>query len=754
MTRPESTYELHALGWKAFQDLCSTLLREKLGQTFQPFADTNDGGRDGAFYGEWENQKEEKYSGSFTVQCKFTNRRDHTLSISQLSEELEKTKKLAKKGLADNYILITNAIVSGDSDRIIKREFENIEGVKRCLVLNRKWICETIHESPRIRRMVPRLYGLGDLSEIMDERCVEQAKEILDFLAGDLSKFVITDAYRKSAKALSDHRFVLLVGEPASGKSTIAAALALSATDEQQCNTFKITTPGEFKRHSNPNDPRQFFWIDDAFGATQFEPDLGSAWNQVFSHMQAAIHRGAFVLMTSRDYIYTEARKRLKQNAFPLLNESQVVIKVEELSIDEKAQILYNHLKLGTQPKKFRSDIKPYLSSIPKLKHFLPEIARRLANPAFTKKLRPSQYGLSNFFENPSKFLQEILDTIDDNGRAAIAAVFMKGGILPSPVELSDSDKKTLDSLAGSKSEIISGLNSLNGSLLQYTTESSTQCWKFRHPTVRDAFAELISINPELFEIYLKGAPIDRMVNEIVCLGIQKEGAKVTVPESQYPLLIERLGELDDSEWYKKKKLIYFLTNRCDDHFLLEYLNKRTDLIPSLDYGSFPAYSPEVDLAVKAQKLGILSEEERMRLRNEAAESTIINANGSLFDKRVVEVVGEDDWNEVFEEVVTELESAIDEIITDQVEGYNENEDDPEDFFYYQESSCGEILSRLNLKDPRRQTFEDAISRMKEIAKQLFIEREKDRDMDSDFDINEPDQVETGERSIFDDVDE
>jgi tetratricopeptide (TPR) repeat protein len=59
------------------------------------------------------------------------------------------------------------------------------------------------------------LRGLGDLSQILDERAYAQADAILRALSYDLSKFVITDAYRRSVKALTEHGFVLLLGEPA-----------------------------------------------------------------------------------------------------------------------------------------------------------------------------------------------------------------------------------------------------------------------------------------------------------------------------------------------------------------------------------------------------------------------------------------------------------------------------------------------------------------------------------------------------------
>lgn len=186
--------------------------------------------------------------------------------------------------------------------------------------------------------LVPRVYGLGDLGQILDERAYAQGQEILSALGDDLAKFVITDPYRRSAKALVDHGFVLLLGEPACGKSTIAAALALGALDQWGCFTLKLRGPDDFVQHSNPHEPKQFFWIDDAFGATQLDLQATARWNQVFPHMQAALRRGAKVVFTSRDYIYRSARNFLKESALPVLQESQVVIHVEQLTKDEREQ--------------------------------------------------------------------------------------------------------------------------------------------------------------------------------------------------------------------------------------------------------------------------------------------------------------------------------------------------------------------------------------------------------------------------------
>lgn len=272
-------YDLQSLGWKAFQNLCSTIVSEIFGQTIQCFFDSQDGGRDGAFNGNWESSSGEIFTGTFTVQCKHTTKYDSLIKLSDLAEELEKAKRLAQKGLADNYFLFSNAKLTGVNDERIRSEFEKIPGIKKCTVFGGERISQIIREHKRLRMLVPRIYGLGDLSHILDERAYQQAREILSSLGDDLNKFIITEAYRQSTKALVEHGFVILLGEPMCGKSTIAAALSMGALDQWGCSTIKVRDADDFVSHFNPNE-KQLFWVDDAFGPTQIDWTSAINWSK------------------------------------------------------------------------------------------------------------------------------------------------------------------------------------------------------------------------------------------------------------------------------------------------------------------------------------------------------------------------------------------------------------------------------------------------------------------------------------------
>ena len=296
----DDMFALHNLGWNDFQRLCLTITREILGQTVESFLDSGDGGRDGAFTGKWSTTGRDTLSGPFVIQCKFTSRINYVLRTSDLSDEVEKAKKLVGQGLCDSYVLMTNAGLSGTGAGKIKALFEGA-GVKHVATFGSTWINQQILENTRLRMLVPRVYGLGDLSQILDERAYVQARTILESMREDLAKVVVTDAYRKAVDAINKHSFVLLIGEPAAGKTTIASLLAMAALDQWNASTLKLDDPGQVTEHWNPDEPSQFFWLDDAFGVTQYEDFLVRRWNHILPQIRPMLRKGAKIVMTSRD---------------------------------------------------------------------------------------------------------------------------------------------------------------------------------------------------------------------------------------------------------------------------------------------------------------------------------------------------------------------------------------------------------------------------------------------------------------------
>lgn len=747
----EINYELHSLGWKAFQNLCSTIVSEIWGQTIQIFFDSQDGGRDGAFNGNWCRNQSDNYSGTYTVQCKFTANNNKLIKLSDLSDEVVKAKRLAEQGLADNYFLFTNAKLTGKNDEVIRNQFESITNLNKCVVYGRERISQMILESKKLRMMVPRIYGLGDLSQILDQRAYEQAQEILSSLGDDLNKFIITDAYRQSAKALEEHGFVLLLGEPMCGKSTIAAALAMGALDAWGCSTVKVRDADDFVKHFNPNE-KQLFWVDDAFGPTQIDWSSAINWSKTFPHVNAAIRKGAKVIFTSRDYVYKSARQHLKESALPVIKESQVVIEVLDLSKDEKEEILYNHIRLGNQHKTYKTDIKPYLAKIASNKKFSPEIARRLGDSFFTKNLYITEYDLNQFIQKPLDMLCEIINTMDDPSRAALALVFIRGGTLPSPPTTTLEEKEAVERLGGTIGEAIKSLTALDGSLLLNSLKDGSNAWHFKHPTIRDAFAAIVASSPDLLDIYLKGAPLEKLFSEISCGNVGLQGVSVIVPVSQHTIVINKIRAFDTSKWFNKSSLYRFLSYRCSKEFLSDFVCEFPYFISSLSVSSNIYASSDVNVLVRLNALGLLPEDKRLEVVSKFKDLAVNTPDSGFLRSDIRDLMSSDELTDILELVKNTLLPNLETKIMDWWDEYD-GEDEPESYFEELKSAIDDYKEVFEDVSEARQLFEEGSIRIDEIIEQLqsdYLPQEESDFWDRSKQDNSPSSK---GRSIFEDVD-
>jgi energy-coupling factor transporter ATP-binding protein EcfA2 len=745
-------FKLHTLGWKAFQDLSITIMTNIFGHDVQSFYDSHDGGRDGAFHGVWIEKLNGAKSGSFTVQCKFTSDYKKGIKVSDLKDDIEKAKRLAAKGLSDHYVLFTNAQLTGNQDESLREVFENIDGIESFTAYGKERISQIILESPKLRMLVPRIYGLGDLSQILDERAGYQAKAILDSLGDDISKFVLTEAFNKSAKALVEHGFVLLLGEPACGKSTIAASLALGALDEWGCSTFKICSSEEFRQHWNPNEPNRLFWIDDAFGATQVDWAATFGWARVFPHINTAIRNGAKVIFTSRDYIYKSAKRDLKETDLPVMKASQVVINVQDISDLERQQILYNHIKLGNQSKSYKAEIKPFLKDVAENKKFTPEIARRLGNKFFTQSLEISKHNLIDFVQNPIQFLIDILSSLEKQNISALAVIFMRAGVMPSPIALSDGEKNALNLLGGTLDGVISSLNFLKGSLTILNFEDDQHVWKFKHPSIRDAFAQYVANDVELLEIYLGGAPMSKLLQEVACAKIKMRGLKVIVPKSHYEIIIRRMDSFDKKDYYGRRLFNGFLTKRCDKQFLSLFLNIKPSFLDELKVRKSFYMGSDLDVLVKFFDEGLLPEKLRMQVVKSLHYLALNDLDTQFTEEDIKPLLKKDEFDliklDVCNKVLPELESMIEQISSDYDDEY-----EPEDHFLDFNNSLREYEELFYDSDKLRTQISIAKSWVEEEINTLASKRKVTVEYD---DQNYKATMSSNlniERSIFDDVD-
>jgi Restriction endonuclease len=747
------SFDLHLLGWKAFEDLVACIFRDILGQTLQVFSEGPDGGRDAAFLGTSINIGGKTFAGSFAIQCKHTSKVAKPLQPSLVNDEFSKVTRLAALGLVDNYLLVTNHTLTGGVAEEIEAKLLTA-GAKTAKIYGSEWIAQQIQSNPKLRRLVPRLYGLGDLTQIVTHQAYRQAREVLDSIAPDLACFVPTEAYRKCAHSLQEHGFVLLLGEPASGKTMIANLMALSAADEWDLETLMIASPEDFGRLWNPDDPGQFLWVDDAFGATQYDSNRVIEWNQQLPKLKAAIKVGARVVFTSRDYIFAAAKRDLKITAFELFDDNRVVIQVEKLTEIERQMILYSHLKSGSQSITFKSAVKPYLQEAVGVSKFLPEIARRFANPKFTAQLDKSAMGVKDFFEHPLKVLIDVIATLAAAEKAAIALVFIAGGKLAIPVNSDSQTSKALELLGVTLGQVKAALGGLDDSLMKRVHDTNREYWTFRHPTVRDAYASLVGNDPELIDVYLAGVTTEQLLNEVACGISTLQGIKIIVPPDRYGLVITRLRQFvrPAGQWNDIVK--NFLGNRCSSEFLAIYYSEN-ELISSLPSAIWYVSPSEVNLKIlnKLQKAGILKEADRLALAKKVISICERDHSCKLVENSSVnELLTESEKSGTIQRVVNTLLTKGVEIATEIYDNW-ENDDDPEMLFDDIQNTLTFIEEDEQFSSDQKSIATNQLENIETLITKLKVK--SDRNSYDSLDAEQATEINTiSSRSIFDDVDE
>ena len=393
---------------------------------------------------------------------------------------------------------------------------------------------------------------------------------------------------------------------------------------------------------------------------TQCDYSSVQDWNHVLTDLSAALRTGAKVVMTSRDYIYNAARQGLKESAFPLLKESQVVIDVHELSLWERRQILYNHLKLGQQPRSFRMKIKPHLDNVARHPRFIPETARRMADPSYTRNLFITDYHVDQFVEKREELLQEVVGQLDVDSRAALGMVYMRDGRLQSPVDLRPSETHAVERLGSDLGRCIDALEVLRGSFVLLSYASGEPLWQYKHPTIGDAYAAILRQSPEHLGIFIQGTAPERLVNQVTCGDVGITNATI-VPMSLFPQVLTKLDELsrrteDKADWraaYEAETALHRLSRRCSKEFLQWYLQQNPGLVDEVsEPGLMLSGNSEVDLAKCLFEHGLLPEDKRKTFVRTVVEYAVDGMDASaLSDGDIRSLFTDDEYEDLVQRI-------------------------------------------------------------------------------------------------------
>lgn len=746
-------FALHTLGWKAFQDLCAQVMEEELGVTVSLYREAQDGGQDAVFLA----KSADGLTDEGTVQCKFSSKREQRLRPSDITAELKHVEQLVAKQMASVYYFITSMGVDADVARDIRERLSAL-GVREPHVVGREWLLVKIKASPRLRALVPRVYGLGDLSTILDERCAAQTIALLGDHRKALNVYVPTAPHRAAVDLLAQHKLVLLLGAPATGKSTLAAILAMMAVDKNEVQVFKCDGPIELKQHWNPHDNKRLFWVDDAFGANLLMPEYVNAWIEFMPKLKSALERGCHFILTSRTHIWNDAQPRLGSRNHPLLATKVAIVNVGSLTASEREQILYNHLKAGNQSHDWKAKIKEYLPRLSTAYGLLPELARRLGDKDYTRQIRQLPEDLLRFIAQPQEFLVQTFKELSAEQQAALTLVFLARSRLPVHLLPEGEASLVATSYGVTKASMTQALFQLAGSFIIRRKDRDMEYWAFWHPTFADAISAILSRRPDLIDVYVRGAALDTLLTEVVCEGAAPIRDAVVVPLSSNEALIERLLETPDEE-SANEQLFEFLNRRLSKSLLRKVLERAPDLLGR--QGKHLAWHrlrrrEEVRLRASAYEMGVLNEEVRAATVTMLEEGALYSFDASFVqDDSILAMFRPSELMHLTAGLLAKLDSEISEKIEECRARAN-----PDDDIDSQFEEVSDFLDSIQYLVESNEVFESAhndLCTSLDQAKQDVEGNKSSNDEEGSFFNSVPRAAQTeqqGGRSIFSDVDQ
>jgi hypothetical protein len=440
-------YRLDDLGWFQFEWLCQSLLKSALGLGVEAWGGHSDLGRDAYSSGSLplEGPKSQT-AGPFVFQTKFVaeanaagakpegNIHDAVArEASRIRERLEK-ETIQQPSV---YVLLTNAPLSAALRNELVGMLAAVLPRTRVVTWGADDICSLLDSAPQIRIAFPQLLGLRDLTELLrkavEKPLLERSSLALEQAAELAAVFVPTKAYSSALAKLTEHGFVVLTGPPEMGKTTIARMIGLAKLGEGwECH--ECTEPKDFLELRRA-EQEQVFVADDAFGTTEYRPEIAYTWAKEMDRILRAVDGKHWLIWTSRPAPLQLALQKMhlqgRAERFP--QPSEILTDASELSRSEKALILYRHAKAAGLEVQAKALVRQHAELLVENQHFTPERVRRFVNEALpslvTARSSPeaTKAALLQEIERPTVSMKKSFNALSAEHRQVLVSMLDAG---------------------------------------------------------------------------------------------------------------------------------------------------------------------------------------------------------------------------------------------------------------------------------------------------------------------------------------
>jgi hypothetical protein len=328
------SYNFSQLNDKEFEYLAIDLLSTALGKRIERFKPGKDGGVDGRFY--VDNEEE------VILQCKHYLKSGYSKLISKLkSEEVENVKKLKP----NKYIFVTSLPLSRNNKKEIRKIFSPFIHLDND-IYGKEDLNDLLSVYPKIEEKHFKLWisSTTVLSRIINNAIKGRSEFEIEHIRNRSKKYVYTANHVEALNILKKNNVLIISGEPGIGKTILAENLSLYyvSKDYEFIDIEESLSEAEsvYRRGK-----KQLFYFDDFLGSNYFE----AIENKKDSHIVKFINRvkndkTKIFILTTRTNILNSGILYSSIFSINKIQNNEFILTIEKLNKLDRAKILYNHI--------------------------------------------------------------------------------------------------------------------------------------------------------------------------------------------------------------------------------------------------------------------------------------------------------------------------------------------------------------------------------------------------------------------------
>ncbi len=199
---------------------------------------------------------------------------------------------------------------------------------------------------PEVERRHVKLWLIGgtSLAAMLSADVYARSRALIERIDKILPLYVQTDSFPRAHEKLSEERVCMISGPPGIGKTTLAQMLVSDAI-KQEYEPIEISRDVEEAWRAFDSETAQVFYYDDFLGTTTLGELDKNEDQRLVSFMGAvAQRRNALFVLTTREYIYQQARALYESFERAGVDGRRFLLAIGDYGRLDRARILYNHV--------------------------------------------------------------------------------------------------------------------------------------------------------------------------------------------------------------------------------------------------------------------------------------------------------------------------------------------------------------------------------------------------------------------------